>query len=72
MKACDKTFNKIRISGKLKTKSPETSRKQRADDPQGPIFGLFILLIFINDLLEGLKSNPKLFADDKSFFLGSQ
>lgn len=49
-----------------------TSGKQRADVSQGLIFGLFIFLILINDLPEGLKCNPKPFADDNSFFFGSQ
>ena len=40
----------------------------RADALQGSILGLLLLLIYINDLSEGLSSNAKLFADDTSFF----
>ena len=36
--------------------------------PQGSIFGSLLLLIYINDLPNGLQSNPKLFADDTSLF----
>ena len=30
--------------------------------------GALLLLVYINDLADGLSSNPKLFADDTSFF----
>ena len=36
--------------------------------PQGSILGLLFFLIYINDLSDGLTSNPKLFADDTSLF----
>ena len=34
--------------------------------PQVSIFGLLFFLIYINDLSDGLTSNPKLFVDDTS------
>ena len=36
--------------------------------PQGSIMGPLLFLVYINDLSNGLKSNPKLFADDTSLF----
>ena len=36
--------------------------------PQCSILGPLLLLIYINDLLDGLSSNVKLFADDNSLF----
>ena len=36
--------------------------------PQGSILGPLMFLIYIHDLAENLSSNPKLFADDNSFF----
>ena len=36
--------------------------------PQGSILGPLFFLIYINDLSDGLTSNPKLFSDDTSLF----
>ena len=36
--------------------------------PQGSILGPLLFIIFVNNLSDGLSSNPKLFADDTSLF----
>ena len=36
--------------------------------PQGSILGPLLFVVYINDLSNGLKSNPKIFADDTSLF----
>ena len=36
--------------------------------PQGSILGPLLFLIYINNLIENLQSNPKLFADNTSLF----
>ena len=72
------------ISGKLLLllKDFLESRKQRvvlygqhsswrdvnADVPKGSILGPLLVLVYINDLSNGLKSNPKFFADYTSLF----
>ena len=40
----------------------------QAGFPHGSILGPLFFLIYINDLSDGLTSNPKLFADDTSLF----
>ena len=40
----------------------------KAGVPQGPVLGPLLLLVYINDLLQGLRYNAKLFADDTSLF----
>ena len=36
--------------------------------PQGTILRLLFFYLYINDLMENLNSNPKLFTDDTSLF----
>ena len=43
-------------------------RDLNAGVPEGSILRPLLFLVYINDLLNGLKSNPKLFADDTSLF----
>ena len=43
-------------------------RDVNAGISQGSIVGPLLFLFYINDLSDGLKSNPKLFADDTSLF----
>ena len=45
-----------------------TWKNINAGVPQGFILYLFLFFIYINDLEEGLTTNVKLFADDKSLF----
>jgi hypothetical protein len=37
--------------------------------PQGSVFGPFLFLIYINDIIDDLDCNIKLFADDTSLYV---
>ena len=37
--------------------------------PQGSILGPLLFLLFINDIVNGIDSNIRLFADDTSLFI---
>ena len=37
--------------------------------PQGSILGRLLFLLFINDIVNGIDSNKRLFADDTSLFI---
>ena len=39
--------------------------------PQGSILGPLLCLIYVNDLCNAIKCNPRLFADDTCFFLSN-
>ena len=40
--------------------------------PQGPVFGLILFLLYINDLPDNIQSNVHLFADDTAVYLTVQ
>lgn len=44
-------------------------RSVRAGVPQGSILGPLLFLLFINDIVEDINSNIRLFADDTSLFI---
>ena len=47
---------------------PSSWTNVRAGVPQGSILSPLLVLIYINDIPDGLSSNAKLFADDTSVF----
>ena len=56
-------FQRVVLNGQTSSWRPVL-----AGVPQGSILGPLLFLVYINDLPDGLKSNPKLFADDTSLF----
>ena len=66
-KAFDRVFLKSRKRVVLNGQH-SSWRDVNAGVPQGSILGPLLFLVYINDLSNGLKSNPKLFADDTSLF----
>ena len=36
--------------------------------PQGPVLGPYLFLLYINDIVEKINTNIRLFADDTSLF----
>ena len=63
-----KDFLKSRKQRVVLNDQHSSSRDVNAGVPQGTILGTLLFLVYINDLSNGLKSNPKLLADDTSPF----
>ena len=40
-----------------------------AGTPQGSVLGPYLFLLYINDIVEKIKTNIRLFADDTSLFI---
>ena len=57
-------FQRTTINGK----SSEW-RQIQAGVPQGSVLGPLLFLLYINDLLDGMKSDARIFADDTSLFV---
>ena len=57
-------FQRVLLNGQSSSWKPVL-----AGVPQGSILGPLLFLVYINNLLNGLKSNAKLFADDTSLFI---
>ena len=63
-----KDFLKSRKKRVVLNSQHSSWRDVNAGVPQGSLLGPLLLLVYINDLSNSLKSNPKLFADDTSLF----
>ena len=57
-------FQRTAINGKTSSWS-----SVEAGVPQGSVLGPLLFLIFINDLIAGMKSDARIFADDTSLFV---
>ena len=44
-------------------------RNIEAGVPQGSVLGPLLFLLYINDLIDGMKSDARIFADDTSLFV---
>ena len=63
-----KSYLKDRHQRVLLNGQPSSWKKLLAGVPQGSVLGPLLLLIYINDLPDGLTSRCKIFADDTSLF----
>ena len=63
-----KDFSKSRKQRVVLNDQHPSRRDVNAGVSQGSILGPLLFLVYISDLSNGLKSNPKLFADDTSLF----
>ena len=57
-------YQRTVINGKSSAWSPI-----QAGVPQGSVLGPLLFLLYINDLLDGMKSDARIFADDTSLFV---
>ena len=57
-------FQRTVINGKTSTRS-----SIEAGIPQGSVLGPLLFLVYINDLIVGMKSDARIFADDTSLFV---
>ena len=63
-----KSYSRGRFQRVILNGQTSSWRPVLAGVPQGSILGPLLFRIYINDLLDDLKSNAKLFADDTSVF----